>query len=190
MRFLTVITLLLTTLCSCRDALYFNPVPDTNGWLVVEDGELRPGKLPGSIAGDESLEYDNLTDIPALTMEWWNDQVGEQVFDKLAPHRMLITTNFVTGPNAIDDDVEAETTLLQWDADLNITKCLCALNYDLAYDRDTMIIAARHCAGHCLALGDDFEGLDVYSIMSNPMDPLGIVTEYDRNLIRDWIQQE
>lgn len=168
--------------------------PADNGWLAPGGEELRPVYLPGPIVGDESLEPDGLEYLPEFAMDWWNTAVGEVIWDRSpdtgsGPPLAVLTMNYVTDAGEWDENTEAETTYLEWDEHRRISSCVVTLNVDLGYHPETMELAALHGVGHCLALADD-DSLDLRSIMNKPLDPLGELTDHDRQLLRGWLRSE
>lgn len=159
------------------------------GFRQIGELVIHPEVLPMGVAWDESFEHEGLEAVPPAVVAWWNDQIGEEFFyeDPFSPD---ITTevNFISLDEMPDNffAIEHQADLAEVEysvADGAVISCRCVLNVDLAYDVATMEQALRHCYGHCLGLEDDPFSVDLRSIMSNPLDPLGELTAGDRELL-------
>lgn len=146
------------------------------GWLVRDRVELRPGKVPKRVTGPTHLVPD--------AVRWWNAQVGFEAFVSVTVDADVVV-NIVPLGAAIQ---LADVTTVHYDkATGAVQSCLVELNADLAYHEATMRQALRHGLGHCLGLDDDpgiDRTVDLRSIMSDPLDPLGRLTLDDRERLR------
>lgn len=170
------------------------------GFRYAGELEIHPEIIPMAVEGDSSLEPDGLTPLIPAVVAWWNDQIGDDedwFYEAAGAPDITVEANFIALTEMPDDFMAIEH-----DADLAevrfstydgaVISCHCVLNIDLAYDYATMEQGLRHCFGHCLGLEDD-PGIDVTvdlrSIMSNPLDPLGELTDHDRELLLDAIEE-
>jgi len=154
--------------------------PVDNGWATP----YRPSQLshaPYGVAGYQSMERERIDHLVPETIEWWNSQVGLEVFwhNKINP---IVTIDV----NRLGTVGKAQVTTDQLEGAL--LSCSIILDVDLAYSVRTMRLALRHELGHCLGLADD-PGIDatveLRSVMGSPLDPLGVLTARDRRLILD-----
>lgn len=177
--------LLMTHLVSC-DPSYMDRC-----WTVEDGVELRPGPVPRSIGADgPSLSDENLSDIVPGAVEWWNEQVGrEMLWHDLVTPDITVEANYLeptdmVGWYIIEDYDLTEVHFSTYDGAMST--CHIILNIDFAYHRPTMEQALYHSIGHCFGLRDD-PGIDqtveLRSIMSSPLDPLGELTMTDRECL-------
>jgi hypothetical protein len=169
-------------------ALLLAGCPGPTDWLdnglMVRDGlELHQAALPVTVAVDMSVEDDTL--VPEI-IAWWNDQAGFEVFAGPVPVAdILVTVGYV--PGDYEDNV-AGLAEVEFAADGSITSCLVTLSSDIAYHRPTLLKDGEHELGHCVGLEDDPgppTTVDLRSIMSDPLDPLGRLTDNDRELLEE-----
>lgn len=163
-----------------------------NGIIVIEALDIVPSDVPCRIDGDDSLRDDGLDYLPFYAQEVWNSWVGaEVVSDDPNSPRMGLSVNY----NPVGADLNHldtyENVHIQFNELGEITSCECVLNVDYAYDSEWMELATLHCVGHCcFGLADDSgppETVDLRSIMSSPLDPLGEPTEGDLAIIRGML---
>ena len=186
---------------ACLSMMACGPVDE--GWMTTPSGvELRPQWAPYMVRGDVSLEVDHLEHLLPEVVAWWNDQVGLEVFTDYDPARPAETDVWVQEgqlPEERNSDLWSSATTRGGEAQVRTTttedfawirRCQVTLNVDLAYDEDTMRTVLRHELGHCLGLADD-PGIDVTvdlrSVMGAPVDPLGELTDLDRDLLVNFL---
>ena len=166
-----------------------------NGFLVVDGLELHPGVLPFVVSVDETVE--DATLIPEV-VEWWNDQVGAEVLLVASPDDVSqVTVSVGLVPlDGSDEDVEdgpAGIAYLDFDEDDGtLLGAEVVLSSDIAYDREMLLLSGLHEVGcHAtLALADDPGPpvtVDLRSICSDPLDPLGVLTGHDRDLLEPYL---
>jgi hypothetical protein len=170
------------------------------GFRNVGELEIHPEVIPMAVEGDSSLDDEGLAPLVPAVVAWWNDQIGDDedwFYEAMGAPDITVEVNYISLDSmpddflAIEHDVDlAEIHYSTYDG--AVISCHCILNVDLAYDYDTMEQGLRHCLGHCLGLEDD-PGIDVTvdlrSIMSNPLDPLGELTDHDRELLLGAIEE-
>jgi hypothetical protein len=162
------------------------------GFRQIGDLEVHTEIVPMGFYGDESFPENDLALLPAAVEEWWNLQMGQEwLYDDPITPTITAEVNYISLDEmpdnfmAIEHDVDL--TAVEYSVyDGAMISCHIVLNVDLAYDLPTMEQGLRHALGHCFGLEDD-PGIDVTvdlrSIMSNPLDPLGELTDHDRELL-------
>jgi hypothetical protein len=174
--------------------------------LMVREGHygivrLHPGCLPVGVAADGSVQDELGIDFLPGAVEWWNEQVGREVFFTATPTPLVtVTIGHIEGDLETPEDLWEgastgdQTTVRYSLVDGEILGSEVVLSEDLAYDRETMRVAARHGLGHGgLGLADDAgppKTVDLRSIMASPMDVLGEVTEKDLQIITTFLDCE
>jgi len=175
-------------LCACPA-----PTDHLDNGLMVRDGlTLHAAGFPLAVAVDDTVEDDTL--VPEV-IAWWNDQAGFEVFyaSELDPPPPLRLPDIVVAIGYTGGDYEAPVigvSAIDFDSEGTIVDCQVTLSYDLAYDRDTMVKGGEHELGHCVALEDDPGPpvtVDLRSIMSDPLDMWGRLTDHDRDLVVDMM---
>ncbi len=171
-------------LCACQ------PTYLDEGWHVADDGtELRPGQLPATVDATDDCD-----DVVAEAVGWWAEQ-GAAAF-MLCDGDCDVTVALGYVPASTDDlDTGGEPmglAAIDYAEDGTVLSCDVTLSADIAYHRDTLLQVARHEIGHCLGLADDPgppATVDLRSVMSSPLDPLGTLTAHDRALLAPYIEE-
>lgn len=157
------------------------------GFHVAPDGTvLHPGALPFWVEGDETVPSGVVEDA-AL---WWNAALGCDALiaaEAGEPAQVTVGVGMVPA-STLDIDSGGEPlglAVLDYAEDGAILSCAVTISSDIAYDEATVAQVARHEIGcHCAgALADDPgppETVDLRSICSSPLDPLGTLTAADR----------
>jgi hypothetical protein len=158
-------------------------------FIIVDDGlVLQPLALPATVsATPDALPF-------ALdAADWWNVTLGALVLEVVdAPTDITVELGLVP---ATTEDIDSGgepmgIARLDYDEAGFITACEIVISSDIAYDEATVAQVARHELGHCLALADDPGPpmtVDLASIMSSPLDPLGELTDHDRALLLPFL---
>jgi len=163
------------------------------GALLADDGEeLQAPPWPITVGYDGSITREKLAGIVEEGPTWWNDQIGEKAVEGLGEDDsafMVFDVNGLplAGADVLDLQDEVELTQVRYDLHTYaIIGCRATLNYDVAYDEETMRVGVRHAIGHCLGLADDPGPpvtVDLRSIMAKPMDVWGELTAHDKALL-------
>jgi len=167
-----------------------------NGFMVTDDGvELSPGLLPMTVGIDATVES---PDMVREAIAFWNDRLGMEVFVETdAVNDISVVEGYIEPDIYRDSSIycldsyngsELELAGVRYATDGMVISCDLIINVDYAYDDEYIRLGAKHGFGHCLAFEDDpgiDETVELRSIMSNPIDPLGDVTTHDRQLFVD-----
>jgi len=149
-----------------------------NGLMNRDGVELHVCSYPITIDADVTLEDRSvLTDAVVVWNDWTDFDVF--VFGSDDPDAMVSV-----GFAGYED--ELDLTTVDFDRTGCILECSIILSADIAYDRSTLRQALLHSMGHCLGLDDDPgppETVDLRSVMSKPLDPLGVLTDHDLELL-------
>jgi len=151
--------------------------------LVVRDGlELHATHFPLLATVDDTADPGWLTSTTA----WWVGQSRLPVLAEDAEFEdILVSEGYMSNPNALDH------THLEYDSEGGILRCEIVISADIAYDRETSLQVLRHALGHCFGLADDPgppQTVDLRSIMSSPLDMLGVLTDHDRELLLEMYE--
>jgi hypothetical protein len=163
------------------------------GFHVTDEGlELQPGALPFWVEGDATVPLGVVEDA----VEWWNAAVdcdADSLFVAEPGDVAQVTVSVgyvaVDPMGDVDSDVEGSplgVAALDYDLVTGVIRgCEVTISSDIAYDEATVAQVARHEIGcHCAgALADDPGPpmtVDLESICSSPLDPLGDLTAADR----------
>lgn len=165
------------TLASCGDPTWLD-----NGLMVRDGVELHQEQFPIYVYPDGEFDHPSLVND---VIDEFNDIVGETIFvvgdssSEIVVYQGLVPSDY--------EESTYDLTMLDYDLDTgNITQCEIILSSDFAYDYDTMHQTLLHSLGHSLGLDDDPgppETIDLRSVMSKPLDPLGRFTEHDLDII-------
>lgn len=175
------------------------PTVEDNGFHTPADTgvALHPGDLPLFVAPDETI--DDATLVPEA-IGWWNSELSSDNVARLAfleaggidAPQVVVAYGYVPAP---DSDLSGEgdpvgIAYLDYAEDGSVLSAEIVLSSDYSYHRPTMLKALEHELGHTLGLADD-PGVDItvdlMSIMSSPLDPLGELTEHDFDLLEPYI---
>lgn len=170
------------------------------GFHVAEDGvELHPGMLPAAIAADTTVM--DVTLLPEV-LERWNvwlsrDGVARTVFvvaEEGEEPRAVVGVGYVpaSGSDLTGEGDPAGIAALDYAEDGEVLYGEITLSSDYAYDRPTMVQALSHEIGHLVALADDPgppTTVDLRSVMSSPLDPLGELTRHDFDLLLPYLPE-
>jgi len=197
--------LLAAAVCCGNDCVEVGVVDE--GFHVADDGvELRPMLQPVSVAADDTVEDETL--LPEA-VAWCNEQASQDgvlrvpivVAEPGETPRVMISIGYVPAPDwgeSFEDFVvggESEPAGIAYlDYDLETGEILGAevvLSSDIAYDRPTLLKVLEHETLHAVWGLDDDPGIDVTvelrSIMSSPLDPLGRLTQHDFLLVLPYL---
>jgi len=131
----------------------------------------------------------DITPIVESAVDWWNDQIGTEVFFMPSP-TPDITVEFgpiidPTNPDDIYGEIGiAYLTFSYFDG--LILDCDVVVSWDYRDDTDTATEITKHELGHCLGLADDTPSVDLNSVMQSALWTHGEVTAGDRDLILGW----
>jgi len=170
------------------------------GFREVGDLTIHTEVIPVGMSGDASFIPDGLEPIIPAVIAWWNDQIDDDedwIYEDLTSPDFTAEVNYLALDEMPDDmfaiEHELDLAAVYYSvADGAVISCHCILNVDFAYDIEYMELGLRHCVGHCLGLEDDpgiDETVDLRSIMSNPIDPLGELTDHDRALLLGAVEE-
>jgi hypothetical protein len=125
-------------------------------------------------------------------IEWWNDQVGAEVFYEPTPTPDITVSIGANVPFTVDPDTMYWEQLGIAYADYSgydglITGCEIIILDAILDDYETALGVVKHELGHCLGLADDPHSLDLNSIMSSPLMWRGEVTEKDLEIVREML---
>jgi hypothetical protein len=172
----------MTCFVACGDPVYLD-----NGFVVRDGISLNACKFPIKVMGYDSFDEDVLF----RATNSWNSWVGVPVFDFSTdfPADILVSVGFVPVESwdpEYPDRGEAGIAYLEYTALGCITHCEIVISSDIEYDDRYFSKVLEHELGHCLGLSDDPGPpitVDLRSVMSRPIDPLGVLTEHDRALV-------
>jgi hypothetical protein len=173
------------------------------GFHVADDGvELYPCKLPAALLADETV--DDAAALPEALDRWhgWTSQDG---IDRVAvveaeateTPRVLVSFGYVPAPDwgetFISGDVDDPVGIAYVDyaEDGEILGAEIVISSDVAYDHETVVDVLSHEIGHAVfGLADDPgppTTVELRSILSSPLDPLGELTRHDFELILPYL---
>lgn len=159
-------------------------------WHVAAGGtELRPGALPATVDADDDCDG-----VVAEAVSWWAEQLGAPAFVLCDGDCDVVVALGLVPATTEDIDTGGEPLGLaeiDYASDGAVLACEVTLSSDIAYHRETLLQAARHELGHCLGLADDPgppATVDLRSVMSSPLDPLGTLTDHDRALLAPYTE--
>lgn len=141
--------------------------------------ETRPTLAPYGISTVDDLPIQD-------AVVWWNDQVGRDVILTNQPVSDFIAEIGYVPCIDLDACPSGLARVVSSVDDGAILSCNITISSDITYDEVTVLHVLKHEIGECLGLADDCGPpacVDLRSIMSNPLDPLGELTEHDRVLI-------
>jgi len=156
------------------------------GWHVADDGvTLHPGVLPATVDADEDCDA-----VVAEAVAWWADSLDAPAFI-LCDGDCDVTVALGLVPWTDTDEAEPMGLAeIEYASDGAVLRCEITISSDIAYDHATALQVARHELGHCLGLADDPgppATVDLRSVMSSPLAPLGVLTEHDRALLAPYL---
>lgn len=153
---------------------------DLDEGRMVRDGvELRRCAYPVTVAADATLEDLSVLLEAAAAWDAWAGFDTFEVVEGFAPD-VTVAVGFA------GDGDEGDLTTVGFAEHGCITDVEVVLSSDIAYDRAVLLKTLEHSLGHSLGLENDPgppECVDLRSIMSSPLDPLGVLTEHDRELL-------
>lgn len=120
----------------------------------------------------------------SLAVEQWNEWLGVDLLLMTDESPMVeVDAGFV---GDYEEGDEAGLAVVDFDDDGCITHVAVTISSDILYDEDYTALVLLHETGHALSLSDDPgppATVDLRSIMSSPLDVLGVLTEHDRRLL-------
>jgi hypothetical protein len=201
MKSIRLVALVLLAATACGSDCVEVGVTD-NGFHVADDGvTLHPGMLPAAVGVDDTV--DDPTLLPEA-LAWCNARLSQDAVLREATlgetPRVIVSIGFVPAPDwgeTFEDMLNGSSdpvgiTYLDYAEDGEVLGAEIVLSSDVAYDRDTLVKVLEHEIFHFLALSDD-PGIDITvelrSIMSSPLDPLGDLTEHDYVLLFPYLPE-
>jgi len=162
------------------------------GFHVTDDGvTLHPGALPATVTATAEAEP-----FAREAVRWWCEAVGADALvyvDGAAD----VSVDLGLVPASTDDLDSGGEPLgiarVDYAADGAVLGADVTISSDIAYDEDTAEQVARHeIGGHAVfGLADDPGPpvtVDLRSIMSSPLDPLGTLTAHDLALLAPYLE--
>jgi predicted Zn-dependent protease len=157
-----------------------------NGRMLRTGVELRQCEPLAGISGDTRV-------LPDAVDQWntWADMDGvERTWFAIANGAISVEEGYVPVSEwnpEYPDQGEAGIAAIEYAEESGcITDCRITLSSDIADHRPTLLQVLRHEMGHCLGLDDD-PGIDITvdlrSVMGRPIDPLGVLTPGDFELL-------
>jgi hypothetical protein len=179
------------------------PVYLDEGLHVTVDGiTLHPGVLPAAISADDTVE--DATLLPEAVDQWneWlsGDGVDRTVLVVAEPGetpRVTASVGYVPAPDWGEEFADGSSAeplgiaYIDFAEDGEMLGAEIVISSDIAYDRDTVLQVLLHEVGHgFFGLADDPgppQTVDLRSVMSSPMDPLGVLTDHDFAIIVPYL---
>jgi hypothetical protein len=182
MRNIMVVLSLFLCSCSCPPGSVVQVGVVDEGFMVEGTKNLRPGALPFSITTDWTVHDSSLlSDIVERWQGWLGTEQGVVVADDMA--QVVLSIGYV--PTASEDETILGISRVRFAEDGTILggEIVLSSDYDYSTGRETLVQAGCHEVGHAVfALADDPgppTTVDLRSIMSDPLDPLGRLTAAD-----------
>lgn len=173
------------------------------GFMIVDDGlggelELHPGELPHVVTWNPEIEDETVVPEAVARVNGW---LGVEAFtlggEGMPPATVVCDAGFVPGgaegywSSYYGNGAESlEWMRVYYDEEGTIYEAYVLLNIDFAYDHDTSVMAICHALLHVLGLADDPgppTTVDLRSAMSDPLDPLGVLTAADLERLQPYL---
>jgi hypothetical protein len=167
-------------MCSCDNV---GPVEQDLGFKIEDGVETVPLYAPYAVQADPSIPDAVYVDDAVL---WWNSQLpdGHIAFTLGGPlPDIIVYESYVPCDDPLEDDCPAGLAIVTFSrSDGAILACEIIISSDITYDSEWTEKVLQHELGECLGLTDDCGPptcVDLRSIMSSPLDPLGELTAAD-----------
>jgi len=176
--------------CSCPSGPIVQVGVTDEAFLVEGEKNLRPGALPFSIVPDWTVHDSGL--VPDIVERWhgWLDTEQGVVADGDMA-QVILSIGYV--PVASEEETILGISHIRFAEDGTILggEIVLSSDYDYPAGRELLVQAGCHEVGHAVfALADDPgppTTVDLRSIMSDPLDPLGRLTAADLDRLEPYL---
>ncbi len=162
------------------------------GLYIIDGVPVTPANLPMLVSLDPGMvkENDDVQSLINQAVLSWNTWVGFEVF--------RVTTINGDIPMSFGETPLLETTwgfkdtfgmaVLQLDDNTQVKFCEIIISLGIAYHSDTVLVTMEHELGHCLGFIDDYNSVDLQSIMSESPTLGYSLTESDRDVFLEAVR--